>query len=92
MTMATKKEVFHEHLERYLKATKEEKGGVLNHVCFVTGMKRKSAIRKFRQLQMKHATPPRKLGRISTYGPDVTAALRTVWEAGNEVCGELLHP
>lgn len=31
-------------------------------------------------------------GRATYYTPDVTAALKTVWEAGNEVCGELLHP
>lgn len=26
------------------------------------------------------------------YTPDVTVALKEVWEAGGEVCGELLHP
>jgi hypothetical protein len=31
-------------------------------------------------------------GRKEYYGPDVTVALKEVWEAGSEVCGELLHP
>lgn len=92
MTMATKQEVFWEHLEAYLKASKCEQGKILDHVCFVTGLHRKAAVRKFKRLQMEGPTLSHKRGRPTIYGPDVTAALRTVWEAGNEVCGELLHP
>lgn len=91
MTMATKKNIFEQHLEEYLKAKRGRKGEILTHVCFVTGMHRKSAIRKFKRLQMQNATLPDKRGRPVIYGPDVTAALKTVWEAGSEVCGELLH-
>jgi hypothetical protein len=32
--MATKKDIFAEHLEDYLKASKKRKGGILDHVCF----------------------------------------------------------
>lgn len=92
MTMATKKDVFNEHLEVYLKANKHEKTDILTHVCFVTGLKRKSAIRKFRRLKLAGTAPSGRRGRLETYGPDVTVALKTIWEAGNEVCGELLHP
>lgn len=90
--MATKKNIFEEHLPHYLKATREEKKAVLNHVCYVTGLHRKSAIRRFKRLQMKGPSPPDTRGRPVVYGPDTTMALRTVWEAGSEVCGELLHP
>jgi hypothetical protein len=31
-------------------------------------------------------------GRHVYYTPDTTAALKEIWEAGSEVCGELLHP
>jgi hypothetical protein len=92
MNMATKNNIFKEHLKEYLKASRARKGEILTHVCFVSGMKRKSAIRKFKRLQMAGPAPPKKRGRKTRYGPDVTAALRTVWEAGGEVCGELLHP
>lgn len=92
MTMATKQDIFEEHLEQYLKASKPSKGEMLKHVCFVTGLHRKSAIRRFKRLQMKYAAPPGKRGRPTVYGPDVTVALKTVWSAGSEVCGELLHP
>lgn len=92
MTMATKKDIFKQHLEEYLKAGKQAKGAILTHVCFVTGLHRKAAVRKFKRLQLRGPTPPRRRGRACTYGPEVTVALKTIWEAGNEVCGELLHP
>lgn len=94
MTMATKKDIFAEHLEEYLKASKKRKGKILDHVCFVTTLHRKAAVRKFKYLQMKDDdyVPFGRRGRNVVYSPDVTAALRSVWEAGGEVCGELLHP
>lgn len=92
MTMATKHEIFQEHLRSYLQANRPRKGEILTQVCAVTGMHRKAAIRKFKMLQMRHPGQPQRRGRSRIYTPDVTAALRQVWEAGNEVCGELLHP
>lgn len=75
-----------------MKASKKRQGEILTHVCDVTQMHRKAAVRKFKRLQMRHASWPDRRGRPAEYGPDVTYALRTIWEAGNEVCGELLHP
>lgn len=92
MIMATKNDIFKEHLFSYLKANKQKKGEILKHVCFVTGMHRKSAIRKFQNLKSRHPYKEEKRGREIVYTPDVTAALKDVWEAGNEVCGELLSP
>ena len=92
MTMATKNDIFKEYLGEYLKANKLKKGGILNHVCFVTKMHRKAATRKFRALQMKDNNKNDKRGRRAYYTADVTCALKDVWEAGNEVCGELIHP
>ena len=90
--MATKKNIFEEHLKKYLKANRAEKRQILDHVCFVTGMRRKSAIRKFKHINMADPARVDRRGRPTVYGPDVTVALKAVWEAGNEVCGELLHP
>jgi len=92
MTMATKNNIFKRYLGEYLKANKLRQGEILDHVCDVTQMHRKAAVRKFAHLQMRYDSWSDTRGRPSTYGPDVTSALRTVWEAGNEVCGELLHP
>lgn len=92
MTMKTKTDIFKEHLEVYLKAVKEKKSDILDHVCFVTKMHRKGAIRKFRVLQLRDPSKQERRGRSEYYGPDVTIALKEIWEAGNEVCGELLYP
>ena len=90
--MATKNDIFKEHLSSYLKAEKQKKGEILKHVCFVTGMHRKAAIRKFTRLKKRSPYKEEKRGREMVYTPDVTAALKDVWEAGNEACGELLYP
>ena len=92
MTMGTKNEIFHKYLGDYLAATKEQKLGILTIVCLVTDMHRKAAIRKFHALQMRDPAHREGRGRSTYYTADVTAALKEVWEAGNEVCGELLHP
>ena len=90
--MATKNEIFAEHKARYYVGTKVEKGAILDHVSAVVGMARKASIRKFRTLQMRDKTHRDGRGRSVYYTPDVTAALHYIWEAGNRVCGELLHP
>jgi hypothetical protein len=55
-------------------------------------MGRKSAIRKFKHLQTKEPTKEERRGRPRYYTNDVTAALKQLWIAGGEVCGESLHP
>lgn len=90
--MATKKDIFQSHVHKYLKANKQEKGEILTHVCAVTGMHRKAAVRKFGRVKNRDPAASGGRGRPVTYGPGVTAALKDIWEAGNEVCGELLHP
>jgi hypothetical protein len=92
MTMKTKTDICNEYLSEYLKADKEQKTKLLDHVCFVTKMHRKAAIRKFRALQLHDPYKQERRGRSEYYGPDVTVALKEIWEAGNEVCGELFFP
>ena len=98
MKMETKQEIFTKYKDDYFKAKAVEHGGrkamtnILNTVCDVTGFQRKSAIRKFNDLQTKDPYHEDGRGRALYYTPEVTAALKDVWEAGGEVCGELLHP
>jgi len=80
--MKTKTEIFNEYLEEYLKASKEQKTLLLDHVCFVTKMHRKATIRKFRVLQLRDPCKTEKRGRSEYYGPDVTVALKEVWDLG----------
>lgn len=91
--MATKQEVIREHLPQYLKASRSEKKHILDHLSAVLGIHRKAVIRSLTREQMRDRMKPKKKpGPRMIYTPDVTAALKDVWIAGNEVCGELLHP
>lgn len=90
--MATKKDIFREHLSAYCKADRLEKGRILNNICFITKLHRKAVIRRFNALRLGYAYKEEKRGRNQFYTPDVTTALFDIWEAGDEVCGELLHP
>lgn len=90
--MKTKNDIFNEYSSQYWKADKREKGEILSHICAVTKMNRKSAIRKFKSLQNKDPCKIEGRGRSMYYTPDVTAALKDIWSDGDEVCGELLHP
>ena len=97
MKMETKRELFARYKKEYYKA-KTVQGGrktltkIIDTVKSVTGMGRKSIIRVFNWLQVKEPYLEEKRGRSLYYTPDVTCALKDVWEAGGEVCGELLHP
>jgi len=90
--MATIIEVFQRYLPEYLKASKQRKQAILDTVCELTGFHRKAAIRKFRRLQMRSSGNSDGRGRPVTYTPDVIAALKDIWTAGSEICGELLRP
>ena len=91
MNMAHTTAVCEEKLEEYLKAGVERKSEILNSICECTGMHRKSVIRRLKSLQMKDPHLSDQRGRPTYYTPDVDAALKDVWDAANELCGELLH-
>ena len=90
--MKTKNDIFNEIKARYWKAHRIEKGEILTHICVVTKMHRKAAVRKFKSLQTRDPCKVEGRGRLMYYTPDVTAALKEIWEDDDEVCGELLHP
>lgn len=98
MTMETKKEIFERYKEEYFKFGAKNRGGrkrcgeILDIVCETAGYTRKGAIRKFKNLQKKNPRTIERRGRSLYYTPDVTNALKVIWEMGGEVCGELLHP
>jgi hypothetical protein len=43
-------------------------------------------------MQMRDPLRTDRRGRAVYYTPDVTAALKEIWDIGDEACGELLHP
>lgn len=92
--MATKKSIFEEHLKAWLRAKgdRKKRREIRQNICFVAGVHPKSVPRSFRRVQMREGTTPERRGRPTVYTPDVTAALKELWEIGGEPCGENLHP
>lgn len=85
--------ILREHLQNYLKASKREKKYILDYLSAVLSMHRKAVIRALRREQLRNRRRPKKKpGPRMLYTPDVRAALKDIWYAGNEVCAELLHP
>ena len=75
---------------RYLRASKKEKGRILDEFTKVTGYHRKAAVRLLRR-----GKPPRSVkhrGRPRRYGPEVAEALKAAWEATDRLCSKRLHP
>lgn len=92
--MATKQDILKTHLEEWLKARKDRKkrAEITKHVAFVTGMHPKSIPRAFKREQMRNQGKTEGRGRPVVFGPDVTAALKDIWDAANSPCGEILFP
>ncbi len=72
---------------RYRASRRKDKARILDEFCKVTGRHRKAAIRLLNQETRPSAAHR---GRPRTYGPEVAAPLRQVWEAGDRMCGKLL--
>lgn len=90
---------------RYLKATKREKGRLLDEFVAVTGYHRRHAVRLLRHGEfpdprlaaLQGLAPPerrrrRSGGRPRVYSSVVVGALRTVSEASDWLCGKRLAP
>jgi hypothetical protein len=76
--------------ERYRKATKEEKGKILDEFTLTAGLHRKAAIRLLNR--NKKTARKRKSGRSPKYKATVVEALRTVWEVSDRLCSKRLKP
>lgn len=70
MTRASLREYAAVQRERYLAATRAEKGALLDEVVAVTGLHRKAAIRLLRRTP-RPPTAPSRAGRPRVYGPAV---------------------
>ena len=75
---------------RYLGASKIEKGKILDEFTQVTGLHRKAAIRLLNRIN--HPGVSRRQGRPREYGIETAEALKGVWEASDRLCSKRLQP
>jgi hypothetical protein len=75
--------------KQYVKASREEKGRLLDEIVEVTGYHRKYAIQLLGGPLRRR---PRQGGRGQTYGADVDHALWVIYKALDYICAERLRP
>ena len=75
---------------RYAQAGRAERGRLLDEMVAMTGLHRKSVLRRLRPGGLERRARPRQRGR--TYGAAVDDALRVIWESLDYVCAERLTP
>ena len=76
---------------RYAKADRAGQGGLLIEMEAVTGLQRKSLLRRLHAPSLDRA-PQRPRLRRRTYGPEVADVVRVVWERLDYRCAERLTP
>lgn len=89
MTRAAIREYVEAVRERYFRASKKEKGKILDEFVGVVGYHRKSAVRLLKRRRPAH--PPRN-GRRKVYKGEVVDVLRMAWEATDHLCSKRLQP
>jgi hypothetical protein len=75
---------------RYFKASRGEKGRMLDEFTRVTGLHRKAAIRLLNR--RNQSGTDKRCGRPRRYGVEAAEALKHVWEASDRLCSKRLQP
>lgn len=91
MDTSSKQQYMQTLREKYFKATKKEKGAILDEYCKNTGEDRKHAIKKF-NYKVKIKKPHERKRRKEVYGGAVRAVLVELWEIFDKPCGQRLKP
>lgn len=89
MTIDERRKYLRRMRKRYLKADRKTKGQLLEEMEAVTELDRKTLIRMMSgSLERK----PRRRQRGASYGQEVEAALRVIYESFDYICAERLRP
>jgi len=88
--MAEKQAITKEMATRYVRATKKQRGAMLDELCALTGYNRSYAARRLRARARGPAPPQRKRLRSRTYSAELLPALRKIWATLDRVCGKRL--
>jgi len=75
---------------RYHKASKEDKGRILDEFCNVCHYHRKHALRLLHRPRPSARIPRIKRRSVFTYGAAVLHAARMIWQASGYLCGQRL--
>lgn len=93
MTRMSKKELIKATKPRYLKASKKEKGKILDEFCQNTGYDRKYAIQIFRAgFDYHRVSREGRKKRKKKYSSEVIAIVIKIWELLDYPCGKRLQP
>lgn len=91
MPMGAREEYLARMRPRYVQADRAEQGRLLTEMEAVTGLHRKSLIRRLARPALGHGAGPRR-PRRRQYGADVEHVVAVVWESLDYVCAERLEP
>jgi hypothetical protein len=89
MTIDERRKYLRTMKKRYTEANRKVKEQLLDEMETVTGLDRKTLIRLMHSSLVRS---PRSRERGKTYGPEVDAALRTIYESADCICAERLTP
>jgi len=94
MNMTEKQALTAQIRNRYLKASKKEKGNILDEFVANTGYNRSYARRAIRQIAKRDLLRKRRIVRVRqrTYGLELVPHLTDLWKMSNFVCGKRLAP
>lgn len=90
--MTMRKAVTKQMAERYKKATKREKGVMLNELCALTRWSRRHAIRALAEAGKNKEVAKEHRGRPTVYGSEVIEPLRKIWATLDAPAGKRLAP
>ena len=91
MPMGAREEYLARMRPRYVQADRAEQGRLLTEMEAVTGLHRKSLIRRLARPALGRSAGPRR-PRRRQYGADVEHVVAVVWESLDYVCAERLQP
>lgn len=92
LTMKEKKALTRETRDRYKKASKKEKGEILERFTWLTKYNRSYAARILRQKRVLGEKKKDRRKRKEKYGAEVLLALRKIWAICDGICGKRLAP
>jgi len=90
LSMAERQAITKEMASRYARATKRQRGAMLDELCALTGYNRSYAARRLRARARGPAPPKHTRVRERTYTSELLPALRKVWATLDRVCGKRL--